>query len=317
MKMARLVCCLCLLLVSLMAISTLGIALAQDEEEPVTENITLVQEEEPVPELITAPEEPEEPEIKGEILLSPTFPAVEGIAGDEFEYEMELLYIGAGTRTFDLRTTAPKGWEVYVTPKYETDKKISSVNLEPSFSTGETIRVVATAPFWPLPDPGEYEITFEAVSEEVRSSVELTAKITAKYILAMVSSSERYDTEARAGKDNYFAMEIGNLGTAAIDDIKFSPTKPGGWTIEFVPEKIELLEAFDTQTLDVNIKPPPDTIAGDYYVSVRASGQQTSADEVRIRVTVKTAPTWQWVGIGIIIVVVVGLVVIFMRFSRR
>ena len=157
----------------------------------------------------------------------------------------------------------------------------------------------------------------EAISDEVKESTELTAVITAKYFLVLVPTLERYDTEAEAGKDNYFAMELGSLSTAAIDNINFSPTKPQGWTVEFKPEKIDLLEALNSQIVDINIKPPPDTIAGDYYISVSASGQQITSDEVRIRVTVKTSPTWQWVGVGIIVIVVVGVIVIFMRFSRR
>ena len=86
---------------------------------------------------------------------------------------------------------------------------------------------------------------------------------------------------------------------------------------EFTPDKIDLLNALDEQLVDVNIKPPADTIAGDYDIRVRASGTQSSADEVKIRVTVETSTIWGWVGVAIILVVVAGLIVIFMRFSRR
>ena len=65
------------------------------------------------------------------------------------------------------------------------------------------------------------------------------------------------------------------------------------------------------------IKPPTETIAGDYVVSVRASGKQTSANEIDIRVTVESPTIWGWVGVGIILVVIAGLAVIFMRLSRR
>ena len=320
MKMVRLFCCFCLLLTSLLAISLPGFSLAQGGEEPVADNITLPQEEEePVPELIAAPEEEEEepPKFEEKVTLSPNFPTVESIAGGNFEYEMELLYVGLETRVFDLRTTAPQGWDVYMTPRYEKEKKISSVNLKPSFSAGETIRVVATAPFWPLPEPGEYKITVEAISDDVSSSVELTAEVTAKYILDTVSTTERYDTTAKAGEDNIFSIKVRNLGTDAIDNVKFSPNNPEGWSVTFEPDKIDVLEAIDEQTIEVNIKPPPKAVAGDYMISLRASGKQTSAGEINIRVTVETPTIWGWVGVVIILIVVIGLVVIFMRFSRR
>ena len=52
-------------------------------------------------------------------------------------------------------------------------------------------------------------------------------------------------------------------------------------------------------------------------VYVRASGKQAVADEMGIRVTVETPTIWGWVGVAIILIVVIGVIVIFMRFSRR
>ncbi len=316
MKKVRLVFGFCLLLVSLLAISSPGITLAQDGEEPVAENITLAQEEKgPEPELISAEEE--EPQVVGEITLSPDFPTVESIAGGNFVFELEISYMGVEPHVFDLRTTVPAGWEVYMTPRYEKEKKISSINLKPSFGAGETIRVVAGAPFWPLPEPGEYKINIEAVSDTLKGSVELTAKITNKYILDTVPANERYNTTARAGEDNVFSIKVRNLGTGAIDNVKISPNNPEGWSITFTPDKIDVLEAIDEQTIEVHIKPPVKTVAGDYMISLRASGKQTSAAEINIRVTVETPTIWGWVGVAIILIVVIGLIVIFMRFSRR
>jgi len=286
-KMVRLVCCFCLLLVSLLAIGLPGAVLAQDEP------------------------------IEEKIVLSLTYPTVESIAGGNFEFETDLIYTGVDDRVFDLRTTAPKGWEVYMTPPYEKEKKISSIRLKPSLGAGSKIRVVASAPFWPLPDPGEYKIIFEAISDEVRSSTEITAVITAKYILGTVPTNQRYNTTVRAGEDNIFSIKVRNLGTDAIDNVTFSPSNPEGWSMTFEPDKIDVLEAIDEQTVEVNIKPPPKTVAGDYMVSLRASGKQTSADEMNIRVTVETPTIWGWVGVVIILIVVIGLAVIFMRFSRR
>jgi len=78
-----------------------------------------------------------------------------------------------------------------------------------------------------------------------------------------------------------------------------------------------VMEAIDEQTVEVNIKPPPKTVAGDYMISLRASGKQIAAEKIDIRVTVETPTIWGWVGVAIILIVVIGLIVIFMRFSRR
>jgi len=248
-------------------------------------------------------------------------PRVEAIAGADFVFEVEFQYeaveLLGEARSFDLVTKAPQGWEVYMTPQYEKEKRVSAISLKGGMTFSDKTRVVAKAPFWPLPEPGEYKVILEAVSGDLKDSVELTAVITAMYNLVLIPSGERYNTTATAGRDNYFSLSIGNLGTAPIDKVNFSSDKPEGWTIEFTPDKVDSLEAIDSQTIDVNIKPPPETIAGDYIVTLRASGAQATSPKLELRVTVETPTVWGWVGVAIIAVVIVGLVVIFMRFSRR
>ena len=256
--------------------------------------------------------------IKEIIELNPTYPTLEAVAGEDFVYEVGFYYVGEDPREFNMIVTTPQDWDAYITPPYEKEKKISAVRLEPLQAAGNKIRLVVAAPFWPLPEPGEYKITLELVSPDGwEASTELKAVVTARYNLIMVPAAERYNTSATAGKDNIFSVELGNLGTAPVDNIKFSSTKPAGWSIEFTPDKIDSLAAVDSQTVELNIKPPTETIAGDYSIAIRASGEQTASQEMSIRVTVETPTVWGWVGVVIIIIVVVGLVVVFMRFSRR
>jgi len=251
------------------------------------------------------------------IEIAPTYPKLEAVYGAGFEFELDLKYTGIEPREFNLRLTAPEGWTVYTTPQFDTAKRISAIRLEPGYTAGNKIKLLATAPFWPLPEPGDYKITLEAISDEIKGSTELTATITAIYNMALVPTTERYNTTIKAGKDNIFSIEVQNQGTAAIDNIIFSSLKPTGWTIEFTPEKIDSLSAIDSKTIDVNIKPPTETIAGDYQITIRTSSEQVSREEVDIRVTVETPTIWGWVGVGIIVLVIAGLAYIFMRFSRR
>ncbi len=249
-------------------------------------------------------------------------PTVEAIAGNDFVFEIEFKYVADNIlgepRNFDLVTKAPQGWEVYFTPQFEKDKRVSAIALKPgSVAFSDKTRMVALAPFWPLPEPGDYIITLEVVSGDLKDTVEITAVITASYNLLMAPAGDRYDTTAKAGRDNYFSIQVGNLGTAPIDKITFSPDSPEGWSVKFSPEQVDTLEPFGTQVVEMNIKPPPETIAGDYLISVRASGVQKTSEKINIRVTVETPTIWGWIGVVIIAVVIMGLVVIFMRFSRR
>ena len=230
---------------------------------------------------------------------------------------MEIRYIGLEPRVFDIKFTPPKGWDIYMTPRYEKEKKISSVSVKPLVGSGDEYRVVATAPFWPLPEPGEYTIVMEAISDTVQTSTELIAEVTAVYILQTVPANERYDTTAKAGEESIFPIVVQSLSSDVVENIQFTSDLPEGWEIEFDPEKIETIDAFSEQNVDVIIKPPPKTVAGDYIISFRASGKQTAADEMNVRVTVKTPTIWGWVGVIIIVIVIIGLVIVFMRFSRR
>jgi len=249
-------------------------------------------------------------------------PTVEAIAGSDFVFEVEFKYVGASMlgepKSFDLITKAPQGWEVYFTPQFEKDKHISAIDLKPgSITFSDKTRMVATAPFWPLPEPGSYKITLDVVSGDLKGTVEVTAVITASYNLILAPAGQRYDTKAKAGRNNYFSIQVGNLGTAPIDKITFSPDSPEGWSIKFSPEQVDVLEPFATQNVEMDITPPPETIAGDYMISVRASGVQKTSQKIDIRVTVETPTIWGWIGVVIIAIVIMGLVVIFMRFSRR
>ncbi|NQT31711.1 MAG: hypothetical protein HQ588_05190 [Deltaproteobacteria bacterium] len=284
---------LSLLLVSLLVISPAAAILAQEEEEAPPETIT----------------------------LTTTYSKLSGIAGSSFEFEVGLAYTG-GTeaRVFDLAATGPQNWTTSITPSYPKDKQIQDIRLEPPppFQAALVTKILVNLapPYWLLPEPGDYQITVEAASGEIKGTIQLTAVVTSTYIMSLAPTEERLNTTATAGRDNYFSIEVNNNGSAAIDNITFSTRKPTGWTIEFSPEKIDTLAAQDSQTVEVNIKPPAKTIAGDYQISLTAKGQQIS-DDIDIRVSVETPTIWGWVGVAIIVLVIAGLVYIFMRFSRR
>ena len=251
------------------------------------------------------------------IEIAPVYSTLEAASGEEFEFEVEFMYVGAKPRVFELRAIGPGGWSVYMTPYFDREKRIKDISLMPNFISSGKIRVIVTSPFIPPAEPGEYRINMEAVSDDLSATVELKAIITARYSLILVPSAERLNTTAIAGRDNFFSIDAGNLGTAAIDNIKFSVSKPEGWAVEFSPEKMARFTALDAQTVNVNIKPPPRTIAGDYSVKIQASGDQVTSNELDIRVTVESSTIWGWVGVAIILVVSGGLIFMFLRFSRR
>ena len=285
MKMMRMIFGLYLLLVSLLFIFPPAV---------------LAQEETPPPEKIN---------------LTTTYTKLEGTSGASFEFTVTLKYEGSEARVFNLSATGPKDWTTYITPSYPKDKMILDIRLEPG-GYGQDISVYAAPPSWLTPEPGEYPITVEATSGEIKGSIQLTAIVTARYYLSLSTPDGRLNTTATAGKNNYFSVTVANTGSAAIDNVAFSSSKPTGWTVEFTPGKIDSLAAGESKTIDVNIKPAAKTIAGDYQVVLTANGKQTK-DDIDIRVTVEASTVWGWVGVGIIVLVIAGIAYVFTRFSRR
>lgn len=250
--------------------------------------------------------------------VNPAYPKMKGSAGSSINYEVQLAYMGPSAKVFDLQVVPPAGWQVYINPQFDTTTKISSIRLDPAFTgLGTKVNVVATVPLFPLPDPGEYQITLTASSGTVRKSATLTAVVTPLYYLRLVSVTEQFRANAQPGKDSVFSINVQNLGTAPINNIGLSSTGPEGWTVSFSPDKVDTLPSFDEKSVDVIIKPDARTVPGDYVISLSAAGTETLLQPVSVRVTVESASIWGWVGVGIIFAVVIGLILTFLRVSGR
>jgi len=122
--------------------------------------------------------------------------------------------------------------------------------------------------------------------------------------------------EATAGKDNIFFLEVNNIGSKAITDIKLSSDKPEGWAIDFNPAHIDYLAPGSLQTVDLNIRPPKNIGRGEHEIDFIAEANEIRKAE-RFWVTVKLASLWLWVGAGGVLVVIIAFVLIYMRFGRQ
>lgn len=281
-----------LLLATLLAgLSPFGV-LAQDEK----------------PELISQGE-PEKLELTAE------HTKLEGISGSSFEFEVFVKFSGQEARTFDLSAVAPQYWAVSISPSYPRDKMIKDIRLEPNF--GETIVVQISTPYWLTVEPGTYDITVTVGDEDLKELITLKVVITARYDLWLGPADGLLNTKVQAGRDNFYTVVVRNRGTATVNNITFSRSKPRDWTISFTPDKISALAAGQERTVEVNITPPTKAIAGDYQITLGSSGSETRASSIEVRVTVETPSIWGWMGVGIIVLVIAGLGFIIMRFSRR
>jgi len=245
------------------------------------------------------------------------FPALRGKSGESFEFTVSINWWGAEAVRFELATTAPPKWVSSVGRAYP-ETEVAAIRLEAWQDYPETVYVKFGPSYWHQPEPGEYIVTLEAASGDIKDSIELKAIVTAIYEFRMVTATGKLNTEVTAGEDNPLSIVLVNTGTAPIENITFSSSKPEGWSLTFSPSEVDSLEPGLMQEVNVVMKPPRGkTIAGDYNVYLRAESEDFEPDSVKIRVTVVTPAIWGWVGIIIVVVVIAGLGVLFWRLGRR
>ena len=248
------------------------------------------------------------------------YPILTGASDTSFLFEVDFTRAGGNEDlNFDLTLTGPKDWLVYAAQdRYNSDKRISAIRIN-RFSIKETIVVVA--PYWLYPEPGDYSILLEANSGDViKGSLELTAKITARYDFTATSglAGGRLNIKAKTGDESYLPIVITNTGTATLDNVSLSSVKPEGWSVTYTPEKIENLSPGSSQDVEVSVKPPKKTISGDYMVNLQFSGEPSAhSPDLGIRVTVETSTKWGFVAIAIIAAIAAALILVFKRLGRR
>ena len=267
------------------------------------------------------------PVIPDLLQVNPKFPAMTGSADTSFQFEVEFTFRSGNPsgRTFDLAVTGPSGWLTYLAEStYKLDNQISAIYLEP-YSVKEPIVVVAVAPFWLYPEPGDYPIEVRVSSGDLQQTVTLTATITARYGLDAATTSGRLNTKASPGKATTFGVNVTNNGTAILDKVTMTSTSPAGiggdeWLVTYEPATIENLAPGDATEVQVSITPPANTVAGDYMVTLNYAGDpalSTAPPSLAIRVSVATQTTWGLIGALIVLLVVGGLVWAFRKYGRR
>jgi len=267
------------------------------------------------------------PVIPELLQVNPKFPAMTRSADSSFQYEVEFTYRSgeARGRTFDLAVTGPPGWLTYIAEStYKLDSQVSAIFLEP-YSVKQPIVVVAVAPFWLYPEPGDYPIELRVSSGELNDTVTLTATITARYGLQAATTSGRLNTKTTAGKTTTFGVNLTNTGTAPLDKVTMTSSKPVGigseeWLVEFEPATIENLAPGDVMEVQVSVTAPRNTVAGDYMVTLNYAGDpalSSAPPSLAIRMSVATPTTWGLVGALIVVLVVGGLVWAFRKYGRR
>jgi len=273
------------------------------------------------------------------ITLSAKYPTVTGSAHTTFMFQIELKYeltdldpimgeYDTGRlqrKVFDIELSYPEGWEAYVAESsWQLSTRISSVSLA-ALGLGQSLVVVANAPYWEYPAPGDYPIGVVVSSGELQAQVDLTAKITAWYGLEATTATDRLNVKTRSGEPVELGLVLANTGHATLDKVTLSSVKPTGianenWAVKYEPESVEGLEPGQQREVRVVITPPEKAISGDYTVTLDIGGKPALSQvppSLNIRVSVATKPVWLVVGLLVTLATVAGLVYAFTAVRQR
>jgi uncharacterized membrane protein len=163
---------------------------------------------------------------------------------------------------------------------------------------------------------GTYQVGIQAATDESKAQLALGLDITGRAQLSLTGQNDRLSTDAHAGEETQVTLVVANKGTAPAHGLKFSSDNPTDWKVTFQPDGIDELAAGQTQQVKALVTPSSKAIAGDYMVTLTASGEGASKSS-DFRFTVETATIWGIVGIVVIAASVVVLSLAVMRFGRR
>ncbi len=250
----------------------------------------------------------------GGLKLTSQYPVLTTAAGQTLKFTIDLKNETNKPLTASLLAKAPEGWAVRFKPQFG-DQQISSIQLKENAS--ETLSVEIDSPA--RADAKEYPVIINARSGAFEATTNMKVTLKGNPDLRMVTREDTLNTAITAGTKASVDLFVGNAGTAPVRNLNFlASKKPEKWTVEFRPDKIDVINPGEVREVKADILAPARTIAGDYMLTIAPnSPDATAAKPVEFRVTVSTPTLWNWVGFGIVGLVVIGLAVVFFRLGRR
>ena len=251
-------------------------------------------------------------ELPARLKLTSDLPALRGPATASFKFTVKVANDSGHNATTSFSATAPHGFQVSFTKAYGS-QEITSIPIKAGKS--ESIQAAVSLPH--NARAGLYRIVFHAKSEAASASLPLGITVIGRPRLALTGEGGRLSGQAYAGTSTPLTLVLRNDGSAPAREIAFTATAPEGWKTRFDPKKLPSLAPGGNGRVKLLLTPPARAIAGDYQMTVSASGAGDLADSENFRITVLTSTLWGAVGIGLIAAALLVVVFAVARFGRR
>jgi len=249
--------------------------------------------------------------LAAKLTATPKFPVLRGSPKSSFDFNVAVKNESGADMTVNLRVDAPGGFTTTFKEGYST-QEITSLSIKANESKDITV-AVKPAPRAPA---GETPILLAIAGDKASVQAKLALDISGQPAITVTGQDERLSGEATAGQERSIPLVIRNTGSAPARGVSLSATPPSGWKIAFDPKEVPEIAAGEEQKVSALVTPSGKAIAGDYMVSLRASGDGVS-ESANYRVTVTTSTLWGVTGIAVIIAALLVLVGAVGRFGRR
>ena len=248
---------------------------------------------------------------QGGFELKPDLPALKGTARSIFSFKVSVTNNGAQENLVNLAAQAPDGFQTRFKRGYGSEE-ITGLPIKAGASEDITLEVT------PARDApaGQYPVAMAVKGGDATAKTDLAIDISGEPEITLTGPQERLSGEAVAGKEASFPFTVTNSGSAPANGLEVAATVPSGWKSEVEPKLIEALAPNATSEVQVRITPSERAIAGDYMVTVRASGGSAS-QSAQFRVTVNTSTVWGIAGLGVIAAAALVLGLAVLRYGRR
>lgn len=252
-----------------------------------------------------------EANVTGDVTLKTDFPSLKGPSTQTFNFNLTLNNSTSEDLTFSVNAQGPTGWTIQA--NLTGQSQAASAVVKAGSSSGVTVSAVPPSGV----AAGKYDLQVVAVAGSRTIQGTLTVEVTGTYTLTMATSDGRLNGHGPAGSVSPLALVLTNTGTADITNVKLTGTGPGSWSVTFDQPTIATIAAGQSVTVNAQIKPSGDAIAGDYTVNLSASGDPSANATLAIRYTVETSVIWGLVGVALIVAVGAGVWWVFQRYGRR
>lgn len=246
-----------------------------------------------------------------QLVLDPELPILPGTPDTTFSFKVDVTNETGSDALVALSAQAPRGFQVSFMEEFGS-QQLTSVAVEAGKTEGVKVEVHPPQGT----DAGRYPVSVRATADEIAATTELTLDVRGQPELQLTAPGGLLSGSVEAGEQAPLKLVLQNVGSAPVQNLRFTASEPRGWEIKFEPESLPALAAGEQSELQALVTAPAEAIAGDYMLTLRANGEQVS-DQSEFRITVRTSTLWGVVGLLVIAAAVAVLALAVMRYGRR